>query len=75
MIACDENSDFYWEITLFLDAVILQFEALILRKDYTNGIKYGHLETELFDLEKESPKYLNPYNYGSRYQYPIDTWH
>ena len=26
-------------------------------------------------LKKESYKYLNPYNYGSRYQYPIDTWH
>lgn len=39
------------------------------------GIKYGHLETELFNLENKSHKYLNPYNYGSRYQYPIDTWH
>lgn len=52
MIEYDKNSDFYWEIKLFLDAVILQFEALLLRKDYTNGIKYGHLETELFDLEE-----------------------
>ena len=47
-----KNSDFYWEIKLFFDAILLQYEALLLRKDYTNGIKYGHLETELFNLEE-----------------------
>ena len=29
-----KNNDYYWEIKLIYDVVILQFEALLLRKDY-----------------------------------------
>ena len=45
---------------LYLNAVLLQYEALLLRKDYSNGIKYGHLETELFDLEERISQILKP---------------